>query len=87
MTGYEVAKQLLVDPRIAKNTKDNWPAFREGKVPEDWELYTWVAMDNMQTRDAEEHDRLRKLVAQVFTSSSGGEVPTDHRGHRAPSPR
>jgi cytochrome P450 len=68
VTGYEVAKQLLVDPRIAKNTKDNWPAFREGKVPQDWELYTWVAMDNMQTRDAEEHDRLRKLVAQAFTS-------------------
>ncbi|ONI89742.1 cytochrome [Saccharothrix sp. ALI-22-I] len=68
VTGYEEAKQLLVDPRIAKNTKDNWPAFREGKVPQDWELYTWVAMDNMQTRDGAEHDRLRKLVAQAFTS-------------------
>ena len=68
VTGYEEAKQLLVDPRIAKNTKDNWPAFREGEVPQDWELYTWVAMDNMQTRDGAEHDRLRKLVAQAFTS-------------------
>jgi 2-hydroxy-5-methyl-1-naphthoate 7-hydroxylase len=67
VTGYEVAKQLLVDPRIAKNTKDNWPEFREGRVPQDWELYTWVAMDNMQTRDGQEHDRLRKLVAQAFT--------------------
>ncbi|HJP77557.1 MAG TPA: cytochrome P450 [Pseudonocardiaceae bacterium] len=68
VTGYEVAKQLLVDPRIAKNTKDNWPEFREGRVPQDWELFTWVAMDNMQTRDGQEHDRLRKLVAQAFTS-------------------
>lgn len=68
VTSYEVAKQLLVDPRIAKNTKDNWPEFREGKVPQDWELYTWVAMDNMQTRDGAEHDRLRKLVARAFTS-------------------
>ncbi|AUI61792.1 cytochrome P450 [Amycolatopsis sp. BJA-103] len=67
VTGYEIAKQLLVDPRIAKNTKDNWPEFREGKVPQDWELYTWVGMDNMQTRDGQEHDRLRKLVAQAFT--------------------
>ena len=67
VTGYEIAKQLLVDRRIAKNTKDNWPEFREGKVPQDWELYTWVAMDNMQTRDGKEHDRLRKLVAQAFT--------------------
>lgn len=67
VTGYEVAKQLLVDPRISKNTKDNWPAFREGKVSRDWELFTWVVMDNMQTRDGEEHDRLRKLVAQAFT--------------------
>lgn len=68
VTGYEVAKQLLVDPRIAKNTKDNWPEFREGRVPQDWELFTWVAMDNMQTRDGQEHDRLRKLVAQAFTT-------------------
>lgn len=67
VTSYEVAKQLLIDPRISKNTKENWPEFREGKVPQDWELYTWVAMDNMQTRDGEEHDRLRKLVAQQFT--------------------
>lgn len=67
VTGYEVAKQLLVDPRIAKNTKDNWPAFRNGEVPENWELYTWVVMDNMQTRDGEEHDRLRRLVMQAFT--------------------
>jgi cytochrome P450 len=68
VTGYREAKQLLVDPRLAKNTKDNWPEFREGRVPQDWELYTWVAMDNMQTRDGKEHDRLRGLVAQAFTS-------------------
>src|SRR6185437_1034297 len=68
VTSYEIAKQLLVDPRISKNTKENWPEFRDGKVPQDWELYTWVAMDNMQTRDGKEHDRLRKLVAQAFTT-------------------
>jgi len=68
VTSYEIAKQLLVDPRISKNTKTHWPEFRDGKVPQDWELYTWVAMDNMQTRDGAEHDRLRSLVAQAFTS-------------------
>jgi cytochrome P450 len=68
VTSYEIARQLLIDPRISKNTKENWPEFRDGKVPQDWELYTWVAMDNMQTRDGKEHDRLRKLVAQAFTT-------------------
>ncbi|GIM88043.1 cytochrome P450 family protein [Salinispora arenicola] len=67
VTSYEVAKQLLMDPRISKNTKAHWPEFRDGNVPQDWELYTWVAMDNMQTRDGKEHDRLRKLVAPAFT--------------------
>ncbi|MGC5032764.1 cytochrome P450 family protein [Micromonospora sp. DT229] len=74
VTSYEIAKQLLVDPRISKNTKETWPEFREGKVPQDWELYTWVAMDNMQTRDGEEHDRLRKLVAQAFTNRQVAKV-------------
>lgn len=68
VTSYEVAQQLLTDPRIAKNTKDNWPEFRDGNVPQDWELYTWVDMDNMQTRDGADHDRLRKLVARAFTT-------------------
>src|SRR5512139_1900052 len=67
VTGYDEAKQLLVDPRISKNTKDNWPEYQQGRVPQDWELITWLAMDNMQTRDGAEHDRLRKLVAQAFT--------------------
>nr|WP_307961909.1 cytochrome P450 [Salinispora arenicola] len=67
VTSYEAAKQLLMDPRISKNTKAHWPEFRDGNVPQDWELYTWVAMDNMQTRDGKEHDRLRKLVAPAFT--------------------
>lgn len=68
VTGYELAKQLLVDPRISKNTKAHWPAFRDGEVPQEWELYSWVVMDNMQTRDGVEHDRLRKLVAPAFTA-------------------
>jgi cytochrome P450 len=67
VTGYEEAKQLLVDPRISKNTKSHWPEHLQGRVSQDWELYSWLVMDNMQTRDGAEHDRLRKLVAQAFT--------------------
>lgn len=67
VTGYDEAKQLLVDPRISKNTKAHWPEYQLGRVPQEWELITWLAMDNMQTRDGAEHDRLRKLVAQAFT--------------------
>ncbi|GAA1422359.1 cytochrome P450 family protein [Catellatospora coxensis] len=66
VTNYEVGRQMLADPRFSKNAKEHWPPLIRGEVPTDWELYTWVAMDNVTTREGADHDRLRKLVAHAF---------------------
>lgn len=67
VTSYEAAKLVLSDPRVAKNPRTSWPAHIQGEIPQDWPLNSWVAMDNMTTRDGAEHSRLRKLVAPAFT--------------------
>lgn len=67
ITSYQIGKAVLTDPRFSKNAREHWPAFINGEVPEDWELITWVVMDNMNTHDGADHDRLRKLVSHAFT--------------------
>lgn len=66
VTDYAVAKKMLLDPRFPKNAKKYWPPLVNGDVSMDWEMITWVMMENINTRDGEEHDRLRKLVSHAF---------------------
>src|SRR4051794_31887994 len=67
ITTYDLGKTVLADPRISKNAKEHWPPLINGEVPQDWELITWVVMDNVTTRDGEDHDRLRQLVSHAFS--------------------
>lgn len=67
VTDYAIAKQMLLDPRFPKNGKNYWPPLINGEVSKDWEMITWVMMDNVNTRDGEEHDRMRRLIAHAFT--------------------
>ncbi|GAA0975630.1 cytochrome P450 [Acrocarpospora macrocephala] len=67
VNSYAVAKKLLADPRVTKSARNHWPAFYTGQVPQDWELISWVAMDNMVTAYGKNHQRLRKLVSRAFT--------------------
>lgn len=67
VTDYAIAKQMLVDPRFPKNGKQYWPPLVNGEVSKDWEMITWVMMDNINTRDGEEHDRMRRLIGHAFT--------------------
>ncbi|SDQ30777.1 cytochrome P450 family protein [Thermostaphylospora chromogena] len=64
---YKTAKALLTDPRITKSARAHWPAFRNGEIPPDWELISWVAMDNISTVYGKDHMRLRRLVGKAFT--------------------
>jgi cytochrome P450 len=69
ITGYEEAREaLLADSVFAKDPRKNWPPFIAGEISSDWEMITWVVMENMLTRDGEDHRRLRSLIAKAFTA-------------------
>src|ERR1700733_8303044 len=40
---------------------------QSGEIPPDWEMISWIAMDNMVTAYGKDHIRLRKLVGKAFT--------------------
>lgn len=67
LNGHDVIKKVLGDPRVTKSARNHWPAFINGEVPPDWELISWVAMDNMVTSYGKDHVRLRKLVGRAFS--------------------
>ncbi|MPZ85186.1 MAG: cytochrome P450 [Actinophytocola sp.] len=67
LNGYRVIKRVLTDPRVTKSARNHWPAFINGEIPPDWEMISWIAMDNMVTAYGKNHVRLRKLVGKAFT--------------------
>ncbi|MFC3998170.1 cytochrome P450 [Nocardiopsis sediminis] len=66
MTHHSAVMEVLTHPAVKKNPK-HWRAWRNGEIPPDWQLISWVANENMLARDDEDHTRLRKLVSKAFT--------------------
>jgi len=64
---HDVIRRLLTDHRVTKSARNHWPAFIDGRIPPDWEMISWVAMDNMVTAYGRNHVRLRRLVGKAFT--------------------
>ncbi|MDH2424513.1 cytochrome P450 [Sphaerisporangium sp. TRM90804] len=67
LTSNSVVRKVLTDPRVTKSARAHWPAFTNGEIPPDWELISWVAMDNISTSWGKDHLRLRRLVGKAFT--------------------
>ncbi|WP_051969443.1 cytochrome P450 family protein [Kitasatospora azatica] len=68
VTGAELIKRLMTDPRVSKDAQQHWPDWIEGRVPADWPLAIWVSVRSMITAYGAEHSRLRKLVSSAFTA-------------------
>ncbi|AWK12599.1 cytochrome P450 [Streptomyces spongiicola] len=64
---YASVRRILTDPKVTKSARNHWPDFIEGRVRPDWEMISWVAMDNMVTAYGKDHVRLRRLVGKAFT--------------------
>ncbi|OZM72263.1 cytochrome P450 [Amycolatopsis antarctica] len=68
VTDHRELRSLLRDPRVSKDPRQHWPQWRDGEVPGDWPLLSWVAVNNMFTAYGEEHRRLRGPLASAFTA-------------------
>ncbi|MET8160364.1 cytochrome P450 [Sphaerisporangium sp. NPDC005289] len=67
MTTHNAVNRVLGDQCFAKS-REHWRDWQRGRIPADWPLISWVAVDNMLTADGADHRRLRTLVSAAFTT-------------------
>ncbi|MFF7984455.1 cytochrome P450 [Streptomyces sp. NPDC007901] len=67
-TGYDVLKELILDPEVSKDPRKHWRLWPEiGEHPSWGWILGWVGVINMLSSYGPDHTRLRKLVAPSFT--------------------
>jgi cytochrome P450 len=64
----DLLRTLLADPRVSKDARRHWAAWRRGEISERWPLFPWVAVQNMFTAHGSDHKRLRGLLTSAFTA-------------------
>lgn len=67
ITGAKPLKSVLAGPRVSKDARLHWPAFRNGEIGEDHPLVIWHAPDNMFTTYGANHNKLRGVAQKWFT--------------------
>ncbi|MEU2774590.1 cytochrome P450 [Streptomyces sp. NPDC007162] len=67
-TGYDVLKDLILDPQVSKDPRKHWRLWPEISEHPSWGwILGWVGVINMLSTYGPDHTRLRKLVAPSFT--------------------
>ncbi|MEU9455499.1 cytochrome P450 [Streptomyces sp. NPDC048277] len=67
-TGYDVLKELILDPQVSKDPRKHWRLWPEiGEHPSWGWVLGWIGVVNMLSAYGPDHTRLRKLVAPSFT--------------------
>ncbi|OIJ65251.1 cytochrome P450 family protein [Streptomyces mangrovisoli] len=67
-TGYDVLKELILDPKVSKDPRQHWALWAELPEHPSWGwILGWVGVVNMLSTYGPDHTRLRKLVAPSFT--------------------
>ncbi|MCF1594649.1 cytochrome P450 family protein [Streptomyces muensis] len=67
-TGYDILKELILDPRVSKDPRLHWRLWPKiGEHPSWGWILGWVGVVNMLSTYGPDHARLRKLVAPSFT--------------------
>ncbi|MEU1405394.1 cytochrome P450 [Streptomyces sp. NPDC005728] len=67
-TGYDVLKDLILDPLVSKDARRHWRLWPQTGEHPAWSwIVTWVGVVNMLSTYGPDHTRLRKLVAPSFT--------------------
>ena len=67
-TGYDVLKELILDPLVSKDARRHWRLWPQTGERPAWSwIVTWVGVVNMLSTYGPDHTRLRKLVAPSFT--------------------
>jgi cytochrome P450 len=67
-TGYDVLKELILDPQVSKDPRKHWRLWPEiGEHPSWGWVVSWIGVFNMLSAYGPDHTRLRKLVAPSFT--------------------
>ena len=67
VTDPHLIRRLLTNPGISKDAHQHWPAYREGRIPADWDLGVWVHVRNALSAYGAEHVRLRRPLARAFS--------------------
>ncbi|MER7935182.1 MULTISPECIES: cytochrome P450 [unclassified Streptomyces] len=67
-TGYDVLRELILDPRVSKDPRRHWRLWpRIGEHPAWGWVLGWIGVVNMLSAYGPDHSRLRRLVAPSFT--------------------
>ncbi|MGW5107920.1 cytochrome P450 family protein [Nocardia sp. NPDC004123] len=67
VTDTAMLKEILSSPKVSKDPRQHWPAFRNGEIGNDFPLLNWVNTRSMFTAYGPEHRRLRNPLASAFT--------------------